>query len=466
MLDYIALYPNEHESELNMDFLTSAHDKPLDYFVIACMKDFESIANIEIMDYKIIEDQDDVDINNHMVNINYKKKDLSSIQIPDYKYMMESRYHEIDFKIRIHTNLNEKIIVKRILVPTEYEGYYLINNKKMRAVWQLVDASTYSRRGNVTMKSRMPILIYHTKHRVTPDIHGVEYVLPHYSYAQDSSSKKRGGAVAKKKKVKFINPLMIFAAKMGMQKALSFFGMDDIIIMKNSYDENDEEKYVIFECNEIYILAVKELFNEFEMVKMVVSMAVNLQSSDFPVTKHVLEDRDYWICRIGYLGSVKNKNIYSFYDKGIQSITMIERLLDVFSFESLRLPVVYKENIYQILYWMITNFDELKQRVNIDMANKRIRKNEVIVASTLGKKISENIHKLIERKSKSKMNTMDTLLELFNFNSDIIVTGMRNMNDIIKADDSSNDMMFMNLWSYTAKGSNSLGQLKSKICQG
>ena len=59
------------------------------------------------------------------------------------------------------------------------------------------------------------------------------------------------------------------------------------------------------------------------------------------------------------------------------------------------------------------------------MENKRIRKNEVLVSSTLGRKIAENIHKLIERKSKSKMNTMDTLLELFNFNSDIILTGMR-----------------------------------------
>ena len=97
MLDYIALYPNEHESELNMDFLSSANDKPLDYFVIACMKDFESIANIEILEYKIIEDQDEVNINNHMVNINYKKKDLSSIQIPNYKYMLDSRYHEFAF---------------------------------------------------------------------------------------------------------------------------------------------------------------------------------------------------------------------------------------------------------------------------------------------------------------------------------------------------------------------------------
>ena len=457
MLDYIALYPNEHESELNMDFLSSANDKPLDYFVIACMKDFESIANIEILEYKIIEDQDEVNINNHMVNINYKKKDLSSIQIPNYKYMLDSRYHEIAFKIRIHTNLHEKIIVKRILVPTEYEGYYLINNKKMRAIWQLVDASTYSRRGNVTMKSRMPILVYHSKHRVTPDIHGTEFVLPYYSYAQVSSSKKRGPVVSKKKKAKFINPLMIFASKMGIKKSISFFGMDGIVKIKSNYTKKDEKECYIFECNNVYITAVKELFDEFDMVKMVVSMAVNLQCNDFPVTMDVLEDKEYWICRIGYLGSVKNKNIYSFYDKGLQSITMIERLYDVFSLESLRLPEVYKENVYQILYWMITNFDELKQRVNIDMANKRIRKNEVIVTSTLGKKISENIHKLIERKSKSKMNTMDTLLELFNFNSDIIVSGMRNMNDIIKSDDSSNDMMFMNLWSYTAKGSNSIG---------
>lgn len=463
MLDYIALYPNEHESELNMDFLTSANDKPLDYFVIACMKDFEAISNIEILDYKIIEDQDEVDINNHMVNINYKKKDLSSIKIPEFKYMYDSRYHEIDFKIRVHTNLNEKIILKRILVPTEYEGYYLINNKKMRVIWQLVDASTYSRRGNVTMKSRMPIMIYHIKHRVFPDINGTEFVLPYYSYAQDSSSKKRGNVASKKKSVKFINPLMIYASKMGMKKSISFFGMDNIVKFKRSYTKKDEKNCYIFECNDIYVTVVKELFDEFEMVKSFVSMAINLQNYDFPVTYDNLEDREYWICRIGYLGSVKNKNIYSFYDKGLQAITMIERLIDVFSFESLRLPIVYKENVYQILYWMISNFDELKQRVNIDMANKRIRKNEVIVSSTLGRKISENINKLIERKSKSKMNTMDTLLELFNFNSDIILTGMRNMNDMVKSDDSSNDMMFMNLWSYTCKGYSSIGESNSKM---
>ena len=138
MLDYIAMYPNAHESELNMDFLTSAYDKDLDYYAIACMKDLESIENIEILDIKIIEDQDDVDINQHMVNINYKKKDLDSIPIPKNLYMMDSRYHEIQFKIRVHTNLNEKIFIKRILVPTEHDGYYLINNKKIFLIINMI----------------------------------------------------------------------------------------------------------------------------------------------------------------------------------------------------------------------------------------------------------------------------------------------------------------------------------------
>ena len=462
MLDYIALYPNEHKDELNMDFLKSVYDKPLDHYVIACMKDLESVENIEILDYKINENQDEVDINNHMININYKKKDLSSIQVPKYSYILDTRFHEIDFKIRVHTNLNEKIINKKILVPTLHDGYYLINNKKMKAVWQLVDASTYSQHGKITMKSRMPIIIYCNKHKLTPDVNGTEFVLPSYSYAQ-VTSKKRGGGGAAKKRVKFINPLMIYLAKMGMKKIIKFFGMEDIVKFKKSYNKSDEKANYIFECNDVYILAKKEIFDECNMVKAFVCMAYNLQNKDFPVTMDNLEDREYWICRIGYIGSVKNKNLMTFYEKGRTSIHMIERLLDVFSIESLRLPETYKDNIYKIIYWMMTNFDSLKQRVNIDMNNKRIRKNEVLVSSTLGRKIAENINKIIERKCKSKMNTMDTLLELFNFNSDIILTGMRNMNDMVKSDDASNDMAFLSDFAFTVKGPNSLGESNSKM---
>lgn len=462
MLNYIGLYPNPHESELNMDFLTSANDKSLDDYVIACMLDMESIENIKILDYKIIHDQDDVDINRHMININYKRKNLEELKIPKYTYVTDSRYHEIVFRIKISTNLSEKIIEKRILVPTLYNGTYLINGKKMKAIWQLVDASTYSQRGRVTMKSRMPTIVYHNNHKITTDVDGTEFVLPNFMYAQDTSKKRRGRAATGKKRIKFINPLLIYATKMGMKRTLAFFGMDGLIKFKKSYTKKDEKENVIFQCNEVYIVVNKEIFDRFDMVRAFVCMAVHLQNRDFPVTMDVLEDREYWMCRLGYLGNVKNKNIYTFLEKGRTAIHMIERLADPITTSTFRLPEIYKSNIYYILYWMITNFDALKQRVNIDMGNKRIRKNEAIVLATLGRKLSENINKLIEKKTRSKMNTMDTLLELFNFNSDILMTGMTIMNDMVKSGDNSNDMAFLNDFAYTAKGPNSLGENSSR----
>ena len=153
----------------------------------------------------------------------------------------------------------------------------------------------------------------------------------------------------------------------------------------------------------------------------------------------------------------------SFRDKGYTTIHMIERLYDDISERILRLPHLYKQNIYYIIYWMILNFDTLKSRNNMDMANKRVRRAEYIVMSSLGRKVSENINKLIEKKSKSKMNTMDTLLELFNFPSDIILSGMKNISDVVKSDDIVNDITFLQELAYSSKGPNSLGENSSKM---
>ena len=96
------------------------------------MKEFEQIENIDIEKIEVVEEQDEVDINEHMVNINFKKKDMSSIEIPKLKFINPSRYGEVNFTIRVHTNLNEKVIVKKILIPLKVDGYYENNGKKMK----------------------------------------------------------------------------------------------------------------------------------------------------------------------------------------------------------------------------------------------------------------------------------------------------------------------------------------------
>lgn len=461
MLNYISLYPNQYESEFNDTFILGTQDKPLEDFIITAMSEFEAVENIKIENIKIVRNQDEVDFNNHLININFKKKDLDSIEIPKNKFIADNKFGEIIFTIRITTNINEKVITKRILLPLQTEdGYYYNNNKKMRAMWQLIDASTYSQRGKITLKSRMPIIIYANKNRKIYDVDGVEYSLPSYSYALNTKA-RRGG----KNNTKFINPIMIYSSKMGFDKTREFFGMKDIVFISGDYKESEKEHSYIFEVDNIYVKVDKYLFDKYEMVRSFVCMVYNMSSRVYPVTKALLEDQIYWTCRIGFIGSGsgKNKSITTFKEKGLTTIYMIERLLDTVTIDNLRLPGVYKHNIYYLLYWIITNFDSLKKRSNIDMKNKRIRRNEYIVNSSLGKKINENLNKIIEKKSKSKMNTMDTLLELFNFNSDIVFAGMRNLNDLIKTDDLVNDLTLLADISYSAKGPNSLGESNSKM---
>lgn len=460
MLNYIHLYPNPHEDEFNLDFIQNRQDTPIEDYIINAMREFERISNIEIVDVKVVKDQDEVDINYHSTNINYKKKDLESIQIPKNKSIYDSRYGEVRFKIRITTNLNERVIEKRILMPMmDDTGLYVNNGKKMKAIKQLVDASIYSQRGKITLKAKMPIIIYCNKNRPIIDVDENEHLVPSFSYAlEPSKGKGRKGAMGKKK-VKFVNPLMIYSAKMGFTRTIDFFGMRDIVEIVGDYTEEMKEENYIFPVNELFVVVNKHLFDKYELVRSFTCMCCGLRSKGFPLSIRDLDDKNYWIARIGFIGSVKNNNeLKSFYEKGLTMLYMIEQLLNYTTINNLRLPSVYKQNIYYLMYWMITNFDALKARNNIDMKNKRVRVNEYIVDSSLGKKINENINKFIETKSKSRMNTIDTLLELFNFGSDIIVSNMRNLNDLLKSDELVNDLTFLQDLAYSAKGPNSLGE--------
>lgn len=453
--------------EWNEEFLSSENDLPISEYVVLAMKEFEAIENIEILSYEVIMDPDDVDLNEHSININYKKKS-GVYDIPKFKYLNTNRCGEIKFKIRIKTNMHEKIITKKILIPIEYEGFYTINNKRWKTLWQLVDASTYSQRGKITLKSRMPIIIYQHKKRPIADVCGE--IVEHCNYSYALNSKVRRGA--SRVKTKFINPLMIFIVKIGIAKSIEFFGLKGIIEIVDYFDATkyeeehnypDLEIWRYFNINNVLFRVNRILEDEVKFIGSFVGMLVSLANSDFPVTYENLNDRVYWTCRIGYIGSIKSKNLMTFMEKGKTTIYMVERLLDSVTRMNLRLPDIYKSNIYYILRWMILDFDALKNRNNLDLNNKRIRKNEYIVMSSLGKKISENINKIIEKKSKSKLNTMDTLLELFNFSSDIIINGMRNINDLVKSDENVNDMTWLQDLSFSAKGPNSLGEQSSKM---
>lgn len=462
MLDYINLIPNPYAENFNMSLIDGTFDTPISEFVISAMREFEIIENIKI-EYVKIKDKmhmDEIDYNIHTININYKKKNLEeSLVIPKNKYITTSTFGEIEFGIRITTNKNEKFIVKKILYPEMIDGYYYNLNKKMTPILQLLEASTYGQRGKITLKSRMPIIIYHTKYRLIEDVNGEQFVMPMFSYALDTKSKARKTPTASKKKnTRFFNPLMIFCAKMGWRLTRDFWNMTGIVDIVTEFSEKEMDDFYFFPLNFCYVKVDKYFYDKYPEVRSFTGMTCHLGNKDYGVRYNNLEDKEYWICRIGYVGSAKNSDISSFKEKGKTTIYMIERLLDQTTINNLRVPGVYKHNIYYLIAWMIQNYDELKKKRNMDMESKRFRRNEYIVSSSLGKKINENINKFVESLNKSGMNTIDTLLELFNFNSDIILSGMRNNNDVIKTNEIVNDMTLLLDLAWTSKGPNSMGE--------
>ena len=467
MLNTIHLYPNAEEENFNVSFLTSANDISIEDLVVMNMKEFEVIQNITILGYYLETDPEKIDINEHTININYKRKS-DKLDIPKYKYLNPDRVAEMVFTIEIKTNVNQKIITKKILIPVEYNGFYYIGNKKWKTEWQLCDASTYNQRGKITLKSRMPVIIYQTEHRPIMDLEGMIHDTKVYSYALNSKSRFNSA----KPKPKFINPMMIYSAKMGLEEAIVYMGAGpDISILSRSkaeykeYDNLDEFYY--FNINEVVFRVDKYMMDTNKHIASIVGMLKSLESNEFPVSYALLsnfeEEKQYWRCRIGYVGAAKSKNLLSFLEKGNTTIKMFERLLDNVTQMNLRLEEPYKRDIYALMKWMLYEFDNLKTRNNMDLNNKRIRKAEYIVQPTLGKKIAENIIKIIEKSGKSSQNIIDTLLEGFNFPSDIIISGMRSNGYLIKSDELVNDFTALSDLYYSSKGPNSLGENSSKM---
>lgn len=461
MKEYVHMYEHPGVKMYNVDFLTGVDDYTIEELVIICMKELEAISNITIESVKTVYNMDEIDINEHKINRNYKRKN-DDIEIPKFKYMTDDVYAEMQFGIRIQTNLNEKFIVKKILIPVPMDGYFIFSNKRAKAIWQLVEASVYTQRGRITLKSRMPIILYKSKRRIIKDVNDVEYEVRPFNYAMDTRSRGRKKvATTTKKHNKFINPMMIYAAKIGVHEAIRFMGMHKAISMVQDA-KPDSSKNLYFPVGEVFVKVNKTMFEEIPMVRSVVGMLVNMSNNNFPVTWENLTDRDYWIARIGFIGAPKDKQLKSYYEKGRTAIFMIERLYDTLTSLNLRLPESQKENIYCILRWMMFEYDNLRQRDNIDINTKRVRKNEYIVKSSLGKKLSENINRLIPKLSESRQNSMDTLFELFNFPSNIIFNTMKNLNDLIKPDELVNDMSILQDMSYSSKGPEALGESSTK----
>lgn len=429
MKDFISQYSNPNEDRINYGLIDREYDEDLVKLIAKSCKSLEVLQYVKFLGYEFIADEKEVDLNEYMTS-RRKNRQKNTTR---YMYLQDSRYVELRLKFRIECKGEADLVTKKLLIPiADHNGYYTIKGKKYLLLYQLVDSSTYTTRQNLTLKSLMPVINKRLK-GVYTDTEGNQYTAPTYVIF-----------IFKKE----VSIMLFYFAKMGVTKTLKFWGVNDIIDLKDSIGNTHENIY--FQVNSKMFLEVnKHFFLKFQYVQSMVFMILDVIANKNRVNFDSLDNKDFWIERIG---SMNATNSYNFHEKGMNTLTFFNRMLDEITKGILKIDKRNKKSMYSVVRWMIQNFNGLRRKDNMDLVNKRLRCNEYI-ASLLTKAFSERVNRVIT--AGNKVN-LDKVREIFKFPGSIIMEQLH-MSGLLKYDDRINDMDFFGKLRFTLKGPNSLG---------
>lgn len=437
MRKYLGQYTSEYEKETNMEIMNKEYDRPLVEYLEDSFKSLEFMPEIKVLGFEYNSDESTIDINDFIIKRNKKRKKKDRV---NYKFTADERYGSLTANIQITVEdpvpkdgvkqIQQCTLPVKILVPIKDEdGYFTIKGKKYLMIYQLVDKSLYTTSQTVTVKSLMPIAVKRVPVTET-DIHGEEYKLPMYNIF-----------IFRKE----INVLMLYACD-GLDSAFQFLGVNNVLefIDMEGKDEStlmDDEKNIYFRIsNSVYLKVNKTLFDEYPYVKAMVGMTMNLVSNRF--TMDLINDKEYWIKKLGGMNLAKGESLR----------LSFARLLDETTKQVLKINHDDKKDIYSLIRWMMMNFNELRQKDNLSLENKRLRCNEYI-ASLLTKEFSSRIMRVI---SKGPKADMDTFKDIFKFPGDILISSMHK-SGILRFDENINDMDFFSKFRWSSKGPHSVG---------
>lgn len=396
MKEFIAQFENPDLKRINLGLINRDYDSDLVEHVVDVCRSLKVIKYIDFLDYTFTDDARDIDLDDYLDMRKKKKKGRQATE--KYKYLHDSKYGEIRARFRLTVKGKTEIIEKKFLIPlTDEFGYYTIKGKKFFSIFQLVESSTYAKGQSVILKSLMPVVVCR-KQKEIKNTDGD--VFQAYTYAVQIFSR-------------IVDVFYFYFSKMGVEDALRYFGLNNVV--KFTQAEEDKENYHYFGINsDLFLQVSKELFNKHDYIRNCVASILAIITNRLQYEN--LEDKDFWISKLGSLSSQK---AFAYYEKGINTITMFDRMLDEGTKRIIKVHDINKNDIYSVVRWMIQNFAFLRKKDDVDLKNKRLRCNEYI-ASFLTMEFSKRINRVLSTSEKDM--TLDLLKDIFAVPGDIIIT--------------------------------------------
>lgn len=430
MKKFLKYYENPNEKNINYPLINRELDGDIVEYIIDCCKSLEVLEYIKFVGYTYITDESKIDTSEYI-----SAKARGKIKNPNIKRFMhleDGRYAELRLLFHLECNGESEDITKKILVPIPNDDlYYLIKGTKYFLMYQVVDNSTYTTKKNLTLKSMMPIPLQMSMEKFS-DINDNDYYAPLYTIQLFKKN---------------INVVLFYLAYFGYAKTMEYFSLDRIMRVVPSADP-DIDTSLFFQINsKMYLEVNKKFFDKYQYTRTMTVMLLSLMNNR--MNDESLNDKAYWINMIGSIGTTNKNNQY---EKGLNTLTFFNRMLDDTTKKILKLHPVHKQDIYSIIRWLVMHFDDLRKKDNLDLNNRRLRCNEY-VAALLTTTFSERVNRVISMGSKA---TLAKVKDIFKFPGDILITQLHK-SGLLRYDDKVNDLDFFGKLRITMKGPNSLG---------
>jgi hypothetical protein len=444
MLEYVSEVSEFRKELINPVLFERTFDLPLHEQIVAIVQNLNKIPGLKLKKWELIPYAE-----NAMVNKNHTKdkKIKNNTKLEKINPIKDSWVDLLVFTFEKDIG-GEKSILKREMYcfRANKHHYYMIGGKKVMALNQIVDNSTYVKGTELNFKTSTfsyPIKIDHqVKHIVTTD-----------------------GTIVKGRKMtinifaKESNFLLYYMAKFGMEKAIEFFKMDGIIsVVPHEVCTNENYYYKV--SDDIFVELNKQFYKKsqfisdfylslIDVIKPLIAPKKNKKASEDKM-EYIFGDiysRQYWM---ETFAEMYNKRSVKVAKNGLISF---ERLIDNLSIKKLTsLKIEHRKDIYSVVRYLVTNYDELLKKDNFNLENRRVRNNEVI-ASYFDTYLRNNINSLLNSEITSER--IDRLLNTIGHYSLFKAIRGKNPYDLFRYE-RYNDNTSIELSRYTMKGAGAI----------
>ena len=237
-------------------------------------------------------------------------------------------------------------------------------------------------------------------------------------------------------------PLMRYLlARFGFYQTCQLLKVNDLYISDHDIEKDD---YYTVKKNNMYISLPKYIYDNDPVAQSLMYTVYNSISRETSLNN--VYSLEYWIAMLG--DSYNNKSV----EKGLNVLDSLESILDIPTQENLKLPEECKKNIYDIIIWILREFNELRKKDNLDISTKRIRYEEYFGA-IYAIRLATGLYRISDEASKLQIDRLEKAIYTF---PDFLLKQI-SKDSLVNYNNSVNDMDAITALKFTYKGVSGVG---------